>query len=208
MTQTLDDVEQLVGLPADGDATIIGGTWGFLAILELEKVLNDGTAAAAKKKNGLTTRKPASANEHGDTPVHQYEDIAKQYDASYHEYASLSLNINLNNQQIITLNDQLQKLKEDKKESEANINLREAFKEKVEIELKRMVDEQCALEFADLPRQLDAKCKEIESIKAVNGILMGQIDMRLPPVTPEIWRQALKKALASEGMGDMGDPNL
>ncbi|KAF6141177.1 hypothetical protein GIB67_018267 [Kingdonia uniflora] len=35
MTPTLDDVEQLVGLPADGDATVIGGTWGFPAILEV-----------------------------------------------------------------------------------------------------------------------------------------------------------------------------
>ncbi|KAF6162650.1 hypothetical protein GIB67_013264, partial [Kingdonia uniflora] len=83
----------------------------------------------------------------------------------HHEYASLSPNINLN--------DQLQKLKEDKeRESEANINLREALKEKtsecdllketieqikVEIELKCVVDEQCALEFIDLPRQLDVK---------------------------------------------------
>ncbi|KAF6137292.1 hypothetical protein GIB67_036329 [Kingdonia uniflora] len=97
MTPTLDDVEQLVGLPTDGDATV-GGTWGFLAILEvfennllqdlnvfkflkaggagnslslkklkehyaykLEKVLSDGTAAAAKKKKGLTTRFVARA---------------------------------------------------------------------------------------------------------------------------------------------------
>ncbi|KAF6168297.1 hypothetical protein GIB67_018137 [Kingdonia uniflora] len=98
MTPTLDDVEQLVGLPADGDATVIGGTWGFLAILKvfennllqylkafkslkaggagyslslkklkshyaykLEKVLSDGTAAAAKKKKGLTVRSVARA---------------------------------------------------------------------------------------------------------------------------------------------------
>ncbi|KAF6159343.1 hypothetical protein GIB67_032114, partial [Kingdonia uniflora] len=98
MTQTLDDVEQLVRLPADGDATVIGGTWGFPTILEvfrnnllqdlkafkslkvggignslslkklksnyaykLEKVLSDGTAAAAKKKKGLTSRSVARA---------------------------------------------------------------------------------------------------------------------------------------------------
>ncbi|KAF6163269.1 hypothetical protein GIB67_025133 [Kingdonia uniflora] len=204
---------------------------------KLEKVLNDGTAAAAKKKKGLTARpvarvymlKPAGVNEHGDTPVHQYEDIAEQYDASHYEHSSLSPNINLN--------DHLQKLKEDKEnESEANINLRKALKEKTsecdllketieqmkaEIELKRVVDEQCVLEFADLPRQLDTKilecknlekknksleaelrsksgledcnqslfvklnkkCKEIESLKAVNTILMEQIDMQLPPTT-------------------------
>ncbi|KAF6172055.1 hypothetical protein GIB67_029473 [Kingdonia uniflora] len=268
MTPTLNNVEQLVRFPADGDATVIGGTWGFSAILE--KVLSDGTAAVAKKKKGLTARsvdraymmlygthteikdndvkihqrKPASVNEHGDTPVHQYEDIAEQYDASHHEYASQSPNINVNDQQITTLNDQLQKLKEDKeKESEANINLREALKEKTskcdllketieqmkeEIELKRVVDEQCALEFIDLRRQLDAKilecknlkekntslkaelrqksgledcnqslsvelnkkCKEIESLKVVNAILIDQIDLQLPPATPLAVRQS------------------
>ncbi|KAF6152473.1 hypothetical protein GIB67_035541 [Kingdonia uniflora] len=450
MTPTLDNMEQLVGLLTDGNATVIGGTWGFPAILELEKVLSDGTTAVANKKKGLTTRfvarayipyvlgsflfppkkgtdvntrylylfakdkvvkkwpwgsavlaymyynlgtvsrddgrkfaccttlleifahfpklvgipkemdsdayehctcwkwdvsvtdryggttllkfrkaldnykledtmicpitvdlaaaddvgihqwKEASVNEYGDTPVHQSEDVAEQYDASvstyysylyltslilyllqifysqiyysqHDEHASLSLNAHGTmqtrggtggfDQQITTLNDQLQKLKEDKeKESEANINLREALKEKTsecdlqkeaieqmkeDIELKCVVDEQCALEFADLPRQLDAKYKESESLKVVNALLMEQIDLQLPPATPlavlqshqpmpdatldkkyenllavhedvtkklivkenfEVWRQALKKAVASEGIKDMGDP--
>ncbi|KAF6148267.1 hypothetical protein GIB67_012042 [Kingdonia uniflora] len=190
MTQTLDDVERLVGLPADGDATVIGGTWGFLVLREvfqnnlmqdlnafkslkaggagnslslkklkeyyaykLEKVLSDGTATTAKKKKGLTASlvadddvrihqwKEASVNEHGDTPVHQSEDVVEQYDALHHEHASLSSNAHDTmpirgesgafDQQITTLNDQLQKLKEDKEESEANVNLREALKEKV-----------------------------------------------------------------------------
>ncbi|KAF6157241.1 hypothetical protein GIB67_041702, partial [Kingdonia uniflora] len=365
MTPTLDDVEQLVGLCADGDATVIAGSWGFPALVEvfennllqglkafkalkaggagnllslkklrdhyaykLGKVISDGTATAAKKKKkGLTTksvaraymlyicgsflfpmkkgtdvsarylglfakdkvakkwlfgthteikgiphmhddagvhqRKEATVNEHGDTPVRYSHDVVDQYDASHHEHSSRSPNINLNDQQITALNDQLQKLKEDKeKESEANINLRETLKEKTsecdllketieqmkaEIELKRVVDEQCALEFADLPRQLDAKCKEIESLKAVNALLMEQLDLQLPPATSlavlqshqpvpdttlakkyedllaahevikkkliakedfEVWRQALKKALASEGMGDTGDPTF
>ncbi|KAF6177050.1 hypothetical protein GIB67_015925 [Kingdonia uniflora] len=96
-----------------------------------------------------------------------------------------------------------------------------------------------------------AKCKEIESLKVVNTILMEQIDMQVPPATPlavlqlhyhvpnttltkkyedllathedvkkklivkedfnllqEVWCQALKKVLASEGMRDMGDPTF
>ncbi|KAF6156879.1 hypothetical protein GIB67_000419, partial [Kingdonia uniflora] len=149
---------------------------------------------------GIHQRKPASVNKHGDTPVHQSEDIVEQYDTSHHEHSSLSPNINLNDQQITALNDKLQKLKDDKeKESETNINLKEALKKKTsecdllketieqmkaEIELKRVVDEQCALEFTDLPRQLDVKCKEIESLKMVNKILMKQIDMQLPLATP------------------------
>ncbi|KAF6135439.1 hypothetical protein GIB67_027313 [Kingdonia uniflora] len=220
--------------------------------------------------SGIYQRKPVSVNEHGDTPVHQSEDIAEQYDA-------------------LT--------------SECDL-LKETIEQmKAEIELKRVVDEQCALEFADLPRQLDTKIlecknleekntsleaelrsksgledcnqslsfvlnKKIESLKAVNSILMEQIDMQLPPATPlvvlqshqpvpdttlakkyedllaahedikkklivkedfhkklvnseerkktlevdnnewEVWRQALKKVFASEGMGDMGDPTF
>ncbi|KAF6152446.1 hypothetical protein GIB67_035514, partial [Kingdonia uniflora] len=70
---------------------------------------------AADDDAGVHQRKEATVNKHGDTPVRHSHDVADQYDAS----------------QITALNDQLQKLKEDKeKESEANINLREALKEK------------------------------------------------------------------------------
>ncbi|KAF6175281.1 hypothetical protein GIB67_000602 [Kingdonia uniflora] len=87
---------------------------------------------AADDDVGIHQSKSVSVNEHGDIPVHQSEDIVEQYDASHHEYASLSPNINLNDQQITALNDQLQKLKEDKeKESVANINPRETLKENV-----------------------------------------------------------------------------
>ncbi|KAF6165322.1 hypothetical protein GIB67_018766, partial [Kingdonia uniflora] len=116
-------------------------------------------------------RKEASVNKHSDTTVHQSEDIAEQYDASHHKHASLSPNAHDTmptrggsggfDQQITILNDPLQKLKEYKeKESKANLNLREALKEKTsecdmlketieqmkeDIQLKRVVDEQCAL---------------------------------------------------------------
>ncbi|KAF6138781.1 hypothetical protein GIB67_039120, partial [Kingdonia uniflora] len=142
------------------------------------------TVDLAADNSGIHQRKPVSVNEHGDTPVHQSEDIAEQYNASHHEHSSRSSNINLNDQQITTLNDQLQKLKKDKeKESEANLNLREALKEKTsecdllkeiieqmkaEIKLKRVVDEQCVLEFADLPSQLDAKILEYKNLEEKN----------------------------------------
>ncbi|KAF6155969.1 hypothetical protein GIB67_039300 [Kingdonia uniflora] len=222
--------------------------------------------------SGIHQRKPTSVNEHGDTPVHQSEDIAEQYDASHHEHSSLSLNINLNDQQITIVNDLLQKLKKDKeKESEANINLREALKEEAEIELKRVVDEQCALEFADLSRQLDAKILECKNLEEKNTSLEAKlrskfgledcsqslfVELNKKPVTDttltkkyedllaahedvkkkliakedfqqklvnaeemmksleannnewKVWRQALKKALANEGFGDMGDPTF
>ncbi|KAF6165938.1 hypothetical protein GIB67_012835, partial [Kingdonia uniflora] len=63
MTPTLDDVEQLVELPADGVATSLkaGGAGNLLSLrklkehyaYKLEKVLSGGTAAAAKKKKGV-----------------------------------------------------------------------------------------------------------------------------------------------------------
>ncbi|KAF6169861.1 hypothetical protein GIB67_034253, partial [Kingdonia uniflora] len=138
-------------------------SWATICPITVDLATNDDV--------GIHQRKEASVNEHGDTPVHQYKDIAEQYDASHHEHASLSPNAHGTmqtrgrsdgfDQQITTLNDQLQKLKEDKvKDYEANINLREALKEKTsecdmlketigkmneEIELKRLVDEQCVL---------------------------------------------------------------
>ncbi|KAF6148887.1 hypothetical protein GIB67_014258 [Kingdonia uniflora] len=147
------------------------------------------TADLAANDSRIHQRKPASVNEHGNTPVHQSEDIAEQYDAPT---------------------------------SECDL-LKETIEQmKAEIELKRVVDEQCALEFADLPRQLDAKileyknleekflsleaelrqksslddcnqslsvelnkkCKETESLKTVNALLMEQIDLQLPSATP------------------------
>ncbi|KAF6155019.1 hypothetical protein GIB67_035766 [Kingdonia uniflora] len=97
---------------------------------------------AADDDVGIHQRKKASVNKHGDTPVHQSEDVAEQYDASYHEHASLSPNAHDTmpirggsggfDQQITKLNDQLQKLKEDNEtESEPNKKLRDALKEKV-----------------------------------------------------------------------------
>ncbi|KAF6165998.1 hypothetical protein GIB67_012895 [Kingdonia uniflora] len=54
MTPTLDDVEQLLGLPVDGDATIIGGTWGFPVILEVfeNNLLQDLNAFKSLKAGG------------------------------------------------------------------------------------------------------------------------------------------------------------
>ncbi|KAF6176811.1 hypothetical protein GIB67_026498 [Kingdonia uniflora] len=147
-------------------------------------------------------------------------------------------------------------IKEDKeKESEANINLRETLKEKTsecdllketieqmkaEIELKRVVDEQCALEFVDLPSlsvELNKKLamlpshqpmpdtiltKKYEDLLAAHEDikkLIAKEDFRQKLVNTEermktleannseweVWHQALKKELASEGMGDMRD---
>ncbi|KAF6175088.1 hypothetical protein GIB67_039001 [Kingdonia uniflora] len=334
MTLTLDDAEQLVGLPTDGDATVIGGTWGFLAIIEVvwDPYRDKRDSPHAFKEVTFFYGVLASLDH-----VQPYypNRVAQQFNREQGIPTNLSPNINLNDQQITALNDQLQKPKKDKeKESEANINLRDALKEKIsecdllketseqmkaEIELKHVVNEQCTLEFTDLPKQLDAKileyknleaknksleaelrsksCKEIESLKAVNTILMEQIDIQLPPTTPlvvlqshqpvpdttlakkyedllaahedvkkklitkedfinndldiqrqklvnagermksleannsewhkklvnseerkktlevnnnewEVWHQALKKALESEGMGDMGDPTF
>ncbi|KAF6135638.1 hypothetical protein GIB67_028209 [Kingdonia uniflora] len=54
MTPTLNDVEQLVGLPADGDVTVIGGTWGFPKILEVfeNNLLQDLNAFKSLKAGG------------------------------------------------------------------------------------------------------------------------------------------------------------
>ncbi|KAF6161733.1 hypothetical protein GIB67_009102 [Kingdonia uniflora] len=88
-----------------------------------------------------------------------------------------------------------------------------------------------------LSLELNKKCKKSESLKAANALLMEQIDLHFPPAIPislptlilrkklvnaeqrmkslkvnnsewEVWHQALKKALASEGYGRHGGPNL
>ncbi|KAF6155875.1 hypothetical protein GIB67_039206, partial [Kingdonia uniflora] len=208
---------------------------------KLEKVLSDGTAVAAKKKKGLTAR-------YGGTALLDFREALNNYK------------------------------REDT--SECDLLKKTIEQMKAEIELKRVVDKQYALEFADLSRywsakiwwkkntsleaelrqksglgdsnqslsvELNKKCKEIESLKVVNALLMEQIDLQFPPATSlamlqshqpvpdttlakkyedllvahedikkkliakedfEVWRQALKKVLASEGMGDMGDPTF
>ncbi|KAF6155956.1 hypothetical protein GIB67_039287 [Kingdonia uniflora] len=185
----------------------------------------------------------SATDRYGGTALLKFREALDNYKLEdHHEHASLSPNAHGTmqtrgrsggfDQQIIALNDQLQKLKEDKKEFKTNINLRETLKEKIsecdllketieqmkeDIELKRVVDEQYALEFADLPRQLNVKileCKNLEekniSLEAVLRQKFGLEDcnqsLSVELNKKEVWRQTLKKALASEGMGDMGDP--
>ncbi|KAF6145847.1 hypothetical protein GIB67_028842, partial [Kingdonia uniflora] len=71
MTPTLDDVEQLVGLPTDGDVTYlkVGGDGNSLSLrklkehyaYKLEKVLSDGTTINVMKENGLAAKSIARA---------------------------------------------------------------------------------------------------------------------------------------------------
>ncbi|KAF6139812.1 hypothetical protein GIB67_009659 [Kingdonia uniflora] len=100
------------------------------------------TVDLAADDSGIHQRKLASVNEHGDTPVHQFKDIAEQYDAST---------------------------------SKCDL-LKETIEQmKAEIKLKRVVDEQCALEFAYLPRQLDAKILEYKNLKEKNTSLEAEL---------------------------------
>ncbi|KAF6153077.1 hypothetical protein GIB67_034799 [Kingdonia uniflora] len=282
MTTTLDDVEQLVGLPADGDATVIGGTWGFPAIMEvfennllqdlnafkslkaggvgnslllkklkehyaykLEKVLSDGTAAAAKKK-GLTARSVARAymlyvlgsfifpTKKGTDVSARYlyllakDKVAKKWSWGStilpHMYYNLGTTSRDDGRQFACCTTLLET-------SECDLLKETIEKMKEDIQLKRVVDEQCALQFADLPTQLDAKileyknleakntsleaelrqksgledcnqslsvelnkkCKESKSLKAVNALLMKQIDLYLPPATLSVPDATLAK---------------
>ncbi|KAF6164331.1 hypothetical protein GIB67_029214 [Kingdonia uniflora] len=322
MTPTLDDEEQLVGLPVNGDATVIGGTWGFPAILKvfennlvqdlnafkslkaggagnllslrklkeyysykLEKVLSDGTTIAVKKK-GLTTRFVARAYmlyvlgsflfpmkkgtdvsawylylfvkekvtkkwSWGSTVLaHMYynlgivsrddgrqfayctmlleswifayfpklAEIPKVMDSDAYEHCTcwkwdVFVTDRYGGTTLLKFREALDNYKlEDTSECDLLKETIEQMKE--DNQLKRVVDEQYALEFADLPKQLDAKilecknleaelrqksgleycnqslsvelnkkCKESESLKVVNALLMEQIDLHLPSAT-------------------------
>ncbi|KAF6167646.1 hypothetical protein GIB67_031229, partial [Kingdonia uniflora] len=252
MTATLDDVEQLVGLPADGDATVIGGTWGFSAILvifanillqdlnafkslkdggagnslslkklkshyayKLEKVLSDGTAIVAKKKKrhiccmslGLSyfSRKREQTSGHATLSClprtrwqsHGYLYISQSWWdpqgdglrcilALYLLEMDVSVTDRYGGTTLLNFREALDNYKlEDTSECDL---LKEAIEQmKADIELKREVDEQCALEFVDLPSlsvELNEKCKEINSLKAFNALLMEHIDLQLSPATP------------------------
>ncbi|KAF6138677.1 hypothetical protein GIB67_009871 [Kingdonia uniflora] len=285
MTPTMDDVEQLVGLPTDGDAMIIGGTWGFPAILEslkaggaenllslrklkenyaykLEKVLSNGIVAAAKKKKGLTARSVACAYMlyilwSFPFPMKKGTDLSTQYiylfakdkEANKWSWRSAALAHMYYNMGAASQDDGRQFLAgiPKKMDSDAHeyctywkwnvsvtnryggttlLKFRKALDnyklEDEDIELKHAVTEQCALEFANLSRQPDAKilecknleeknisleaelrkkssledynqslfvelnkmCKESVSLKAVNALLIEQIDLQLSSAIP------------------------
>ncbi|KAF6165001.1 hypothetical protein GIB67_041771 [Kingdonia uniflora] len=279
MTPTLDDVEQLIGFGADGDATVIGDIWGFSVLLEvfqknllldfngfkilkvgsvgnslllrkliehcaykLEKVISDGTAEAAKK-TGLTARFVARAcmlyvldsflfptKKGTDVNARYFDLFAKDKATKKWSWGSTVLvhmyhNLDIGVQEFTRKNASLE------------VELRQKYcledcNESLSIELNKM-------------------SKENESLKAVNALLMEHIELQLSPATPilnwiskykkeasryteetkdlgkklvnveemkntlevdnnewEVWRQSLKKTLASEGMGYMGDPTF
>ncbi|KAF6171312.1 hypothetical protein GIB67_036980 [Kingdonia uniflora] len=140
---------------------------------------------------------------------------AKRLLTEHQEHASLSLNAHNTmptrgrsdgfDQQITKLNDQLQKLKKDKKKkSETNTKLRDALKEKTsEYDLlkegiKKMKEniqlKQCKnLKVKNTSLEAELSVKKSESIKVVNTLLMEQIDLHLPPATPPVPYVTLEK---------------
>ncbi|KAF6139566.1 hypothetical protein GIB67_015523 [Kingdonia uniflora] len=157
---------------------------------------------------GIHRVKEVCINEDGDTPVDQYENVGKQYHASLNEHATLSPNTHDTiptqaesgglDKQIKTLNDEPQKLKEDKdKKSEANIKLVEALKEKIlnwTSKYNKGVER-----YTEETNNLRKKLVNAEEMKKFLEVNNNEW---------EAWRQSLLKAVASEGMGGMGDPTL
>ncbi|KAF6160649.1 hypothetical protein GIB67_019589 [Kingdonia uniflora] len=115
---------------------------------------------AADDDVGIHQRKEASVIEYGNIPVHQSEDVVEQYDA------------------LITFADLPEQL-------DANTLEYKNFEEKYtswEAELRQKSSlEDCN---QSLSGELNKKCKENESLKAINELLMEQIDLYLPPATP------------------------
>ncbi|KAF6142498.1 hypothetical protein GIB67_039462 [Kingdonia uniflora] len=155
-------------------------------------------------------------NEDGDTPVDHYEAGSEQYHASLNEHATLSPNAHDTmptraescglGQQIKALNGKLQKLKEDKdQKSETNIKLAEALKEKI-LECKNLQDKNGSFEVELKQKSGLEECNVSLSIelnkkrkKLVNAEEMKK-SLEVNNNEWEVWHQALKKALTSEGM--------
>ncbi|KAF6137700.1 hypothetical protein GIB67_023634 [Kingdonia uniflora] len=134
----------------------------------------------------------------------------------HHEHASLSPNAygtiqtrgvsDSFDQQITALNDQLQKLKEDKeKESEANINLRDTLKEKLAMlqSHQPVLDTPLAKKYEDLlAAHEDVKKKLIVKKDFRHKLVNAEERMKSLEANNNEW------VLVSEGMGDMGDPTF
>ncbi|KAF6137365.1 hypothetical protein GIB67_036402 [Kingdonia uniflora] len=145
------------------------------------------TIDLAADDSGIHQRKPASVNEHGDTPVHQSEDIAEQYDAS--------LAVLQSHQPVpdTTLAKKYEDLLAEHEDIKKKLIAKEDFRHKLVNAEERM-------------KSLEANNSEWHK-KLVNSE-----DRKKTLVVDnnewEVWRQVLKKALASEGMRDMGDPTF
>ncbi|KAF6151311.1 hypothetical protein GIB67_040584, partial [Kingdonia uniflora] len=196
-----------------------GGAMNLLSLKKLkeyyaykfEKVPSDGIAAAAKKK-GLTARSVARA--YMLYVIGLFLFPTKKGTNVSARYLDLFAN---------------DKILEYKNLEKKNTSLESELRQKSCLE-------DCN---QSLSVELNKKYKESKLLKAVNALLMEQIDLYLPPATPpvpdatltkkyndllsahedvkkkliakgdfEVWRQALKKALASEGIRDMGDPTF
>ncbi|KAF6143749.1 hypothetical protein GIB67_021075 [Kingdonia uniflora] len=102
---------------------------------------------------------------------------------------------------------------------------------KEDMQLKRVLDEQCALAYADLSAQLDTKILECKNLQEKNASLEAELwqkfgleecnlslsielnKKRKKLVNTEEMKKSLEVnnnewVLASEGIGDMGDPTF
>ncbi|KAF6145797.1 hypothetical protein GIB67_016246, partial [Kingdonia uniflora] len=165
------------------------------------------TVDLAVDDSGIHQRLPASVNERGDIPVHQYEDIAEQYDASILEYKNLE-------EKNISLEAELRYKSglEDCNQSlfvELNKNIMSLMQREIE-SLKAFN----ALLIEQIDLQLPPATPPVPDTtlgKKYEDLLAAHDDIKKKLIAKEdfeVWRQALKKALASEGMGDMGDPTF
>ncbi|KAF6148858.1 hypothetical protein GIB67_014229 [Kingdonia uniflora] len=138
---------------------------------------------------GIHQRKPTSVNEHGNTLVHQSEDIVEQYDASTSKCDLLKetieqMKVEIELKRVVDKKCAL-KFADLLKQLDVKILECKNLEEK-DISLEAELRQKSSLEDCNqsLPAELNKSSKEIESLKAVNAILMEQIDMQLPPATP------------------------
>ncbi|KAF6162704.1 hypothetical protein GIB67_022363 [Kingdonia uniflora] len=148
------------------------------------------TVDLAADDSGIHQRKPASVNEHGDTPVHQSEDITEQYDASYKEIESLKV-VN------VLLIEQI------------DLQLPPATPLAVLQSHQPVPDTTLTKKYEDLlATHEDIKKKLIAKEDFRQKLVNAEERMKSLEANNKVWCQALKKALASEGMGDMRGPTF
>ncbi|KAF6152319.1 hypothetical protein GIB67_005973 [Kingdonia uniflora] len=217
-TPTLDNREQLIGLGANGDATVIGEVEG-IGIKKDEKGqrIQEGSAVctegylewldtvswtriypinidlATDDDVGLFRihqQKETSVNEERSSPIDQCEDVGEQYDASSKENESLKVDIGQ-----CLLMEQL-----DLQLPPATpLVIVSSHHPMLDLNLANKTSIAHLLHVFETDTKLDIQRKKLLNVEERKKTL--EVDNN----EWEVWSQSLKKALASEGMGDMGD---
>ncbi|KAF6139947.1 hypothetical protein GIB67_037836 [Kingdonia uniflora] len=193
MTPTLDDVEQLIGFATEGDATVIGKTWGFPALLEVfeKNLLLDLKGFKALKAGG--TGNSLSLKKLRDHYAYKLEKVLSDSTVVRAKKKGLSAKSVAHAYMLYVLRSFLFPTKRALM-SVRDIGVQEFTREKYKFGGKAKIlnwTSKYKKEAARVTEETNDLHKKLINAEEMNKFF------------EEVWRQSLKKVLASEGMRDM-----